>query len=573
MSILDLSNVPSKVTIFNKSDKRAEVLVGGKNELPLDPGDGVILKVDSYGDMIGYLSQESKIIELNFDYAEIEHIHSITKIPAKEPTCTAAGHIEYYRCGLCGKYFSDAEGKVEIALSSTVIPAKGHTYSKETTDPTCTEQGYTVYTCAICGHSYKSDYTPAVGHSYSSKATAPTCIDKGYTTHTCSKCGHSYIDSYVNATGHSWNAGEITTQPTHITFGIKTFTCSVCGETKTEQVPKLTEHEYGNWVAVDDSAHKKTCACGDVITESHTWDNGTITKQPTHLEFGEKLYTCSGCGRTKTEPIEKTTEHSYGAWENLDSTYHQKVCACGDVVKEAHSWSVGTVVKAATHTEFGEMSHVCSICGATKTELIPKLTEHTYGEWTQVDGDTHQKVCECGDTVIESHIYGEWEITKEATETETGSKQRVCSVCGYIQTEEIPIITVEPATVKNFILGTSATGESATETIEATLTDPYSEEIGLDVNAVITFADGSTGVQAVAPISGSRKDYPYILLPEGTEIKAAYIYDDGLTLSWAQFAGTWTKGDAVTIDGATYYKWTGSEANQASNSVYRFVFE
>ena len=32
------------------------------------------------------------------------------------------------------------------------------------TEPTCTEMGYTTYTCTRCGDTYKGDYTEAAGH-------------------------------------------------------------------------------------------------------------------------------------------------------------------------------------------------------------------------------------------------------------------------------------------------------------------------------------------------------------------------------------------------------------------------
>lgn len=37
--------------------------------------------------------------------------------------------------------------------------------------------------------------------------------------------------------------------------------------------------------------------------EEHTWDNGKVTKQPTKTADGEKTYTCTECGATKTEKI------------------------------------------------------------------------------------------------------------------------------------------------------------------------------------------------------------------------------------------------------------------------------
>ena len=62
--------------------------------------------------------------------------HKLTKTAAKAATCTAAGNREYYTCSVCGKYFSDAAGKHEIAKDSWVIKAKGHTITKKETPAT-----------------------------------------------------------------------------------------------------------------------------------------------------------------------------------------------------------------------------------------------------------------------------------------------------------------------------------------------------------------------------------------------------------------------------------------------------
>ena len=43
----------------------------------------------------------------------------------------------------------------------------------------------------------------------------------------------------------------------------------------------------------------------------HTWDNGKVTKQPTCLATGTKLFTCTVCGKTKTETIPKL-QHTPG---------------------------------------------------------------------------------------------------------------------------------------------------------------------------------------------------------------------------------------------------------------------
>lgn len=56
-------------------------------------------------------------------------------------------------------------GKADIVYYATFFDAPHvHSYTPCVTPPTCTEKGYTTFTCT-CGDSYVSDYTEAVGHS------------------------------------------------------------------------------------------------------------------------------------------------------------------------------------------------------------------------------------------------------------------------------------------------------------------------------------------------------------------------------------------------------------------------
>ncbi|MBM6922079.1 hypothetical protein H6A12_13260, partial [Phocea massiliensis] len=64
--------------------------------------------------------------------------------------------------------------------------------------------------------------------------------------------------------------------------------------------------------------------------------------------------------------------------------------------------------------------------------------EHSYGDW-QKDETQHWKECRCGEkTEVGNHTFGDWTITKEPTTTETGSRERTCSICKYTQEETIP---------------------------------------------------------------------------------------------------------------------------------------
>jgi hypothetical protein len=72
-------------------------------------------------------------------------------------------------------------------------PTCEHKYIATVTGPTCTEQGYTTYTCALCGDTYRADYTPALGHNYvQTGKTEPSGSTDGSVTYTCSRCGDTY---------------------------------------------------------------------------------------------------------------------------------------------------------------------------------------------------------------------------------------------------------------------------------------------------------------------------------------------------------------------------------------------
>ena len=64
-----------------------------------------------------------------------------------------------------------------------VDASAAHSYTAEVTEPTCTEDGYTTYTCA-CGDSYVTDEIPSTGHTPGDPATwteAQTCTACGET--------------------------------------------------------------------------------------------------------------------------------------------------------------------------------------------------------------------------------------------------------------------------------------------------------------------------------------------------------------------------------------------------------
>ena len=65
--------------------------------------------------------------------------------------------------------------------------------------------------------------------------------------------------------------------------------------------------------------------------------------------------------------------HSFGAWTELNATQHQRICSkdSSHVEKADHTWNTGTITKPATATESGKKTYTCTLCGATREEIIP----------------------------------------------------------------------------------------------------------------------------------------------------------------------------------------------------------
>lgn len=107
-------------------------------------------------------------------------------------------------------------------------------------------------------------------------------------------------------------------------------------------------HTYSEQWSHNETEHWHACTgadCDEVIDKAaHTWDNGTITAEPTCTEKGEKTYTCTVCKATKTEEI-ATTEHTFSdKWES-DDTHHWHKCINCDKIsgKAEHSYNTDGV--------------------------------------------------------------------------------------------------------------------------------------------------------------------------------------------------------------------------------------
>lgn len=95
----------------------------------------------------------------------VQHIHSITKVGAKEATCEEAGNREYYYCDLCGKYFEDTNGEKEVSKDDLIILPKGHDWGEWTIskEPTADEPGEMIRVCKNDNNHVEKQKIPPTG--------------------------------------------------------------------------------------------------------------------------------------------------------------------------------------------------------------------------------------------------------------------------------------------------------------------------------------------------------------------------------------------------------------------------
>ena len=91
--------------------------------------------------------------------------------------------------------------------------------------------------------------------------------------------------------------------------------------------------------------------------------------------------------------------------------------------------------------------------GSVQSDTATSKAQHTFGRYENNGDGTHSLCClgECGEKKYDKpHNYGEWELVKAATSTQTGQRRQKCVRCTAVNTEVIPV--VEPGHVHAFTL-------------------------------------------------------------------------------------------------------------------------
>ena len=323
-------------------------------------------------------------------------------VVTKQPTASEDGE-EVRTCQRCGK-----EQRQSIPALGNPPDDDGDT---EHNDPTLPEDGE------------HNDPTVPHEHSYSKVVVSATCTEGGFTTFTC-ECGETYTGEYTNALGHNWGDWVVTKQPTETEEGEETRTCSRCNATEKRGIspleqPPVHEHVYTEVVTAPTCTEGGyttfICECGESYVGEHTdalghtWGEWVVTKQPTATEDGQEVRTCGHCGKQEFGTIDALGVPEEPEEQPGPGSDHNDQQPGGDDEME-------------------------------QPEEQPPVHEHVYTEVvtapTCTEGGYTTFICECGESYVGEHTdalghtWGEWVVTKQPTATEDGQEVRTCGHCG-----------------------------------------------------------------------------------------------------------------------------------------------
>lgn len=226
----------------------------------------------------------------------IEHSYSAVVTP---PTCTAEGYTTH-TCSCGDTYTDNVVGKLPHTYGDWLHDESYHWQACSCGDvankathaggeATETEQAV----CDTCKQPYGGLASHV--HNYNTEVTEPTCTAEGYTTYTCA-CGSTYTDNVVDAKGHSFGDWATKTPADCLNAEVEVRSCA-CGAEETQTGDAALNHNMET--KFDETNHWTECSRCDEATEPVAHFGGTATET-------EKAI-CEDCGQPYGElkPAEK----------------------------------------------------------------------------------------------------------------------------------------------------------------------------------------------------------------------------------------------------------------------------
>lgn len=393
----------------------------------------------------------------------LEHVWVDTTV-AVAATCTAGGTMNQ-ECQLChgtrttpiaakghnfGAWVANDNNThtktcVECTNESGRTVTENCQYTSVYTEPTCSQQGYTTYTCSVC-HNIRvitDTVSPLKAHTYEDTTvqTPAECLTDGVMNQKCKFCVAT-TTRVIPALGHDWGEVHVITPADCLNAGTMAATCSRCNINQNEvPIPAL-----GHDKVIDVPGRAATCLVDGSTDAWHCQREGcgyseasTVIPAPdSHdivIDVYAKAATCVEAGRTQGSHCSRCDEVTVTS-VSLPMISHNYVAT----------------VTAATCTTAGYTTHRCSMCFDSYVDSHTIALGHTYDETSDVvvtEGNcTEAKVIKhncargCGYSYNETitapgHSWDEGVIVTPPTCDTEGTKNVTCTVCHFSTT--IPV--------------------------------------------------------------------------------------------------------------------------------------
>ncbi len=207
--------------------------------------------------------------------------------------------VLYPTCSVAGKYVCYCDNCGEIAITNEFSPTGFH-YHDETLytdkEANCTENGVVSYHCTECGMSMEEQEIPSDpdAHVYTDDFVVDvpaTCTSSGEKSKHCIYCDKRSEITVIPAdsSGHKYSDDWIVTkEATCSAMGLKHTVCTLCGEESIPVATAKTDHSYGDYEILQESADglsakvKYTCTvCGyekeDILTYDKNNNGGDVS--------------------------------------------------------------------------------------------------------------------------------------------------------------------------------------------------------------------------------------------------------------------------------------------------------
>lgn len=412
--------------------------------------DKATITITPYGHNVTSIScTEARICSICNQVANEAPGHTAVIDAAIAATCTTNGKTEGSHCSVCG----------EVLTAQLNVSATGHSYDSNS-DFECNECGY-VRTAEECPHMYEN---------LSSMVTPPTCTETGYTTYTCT-CGFFYTSDEVAALGHS-EVDDAAVEPGCLANGLTVGKhCSVCDEVTVPQMPVNAKgiHAWDGLTCSDCGATKFEAETANIVYvmpegESRVVSTGREGKtlEATNYPSGDAFvyfmsysdYTTLTFYVTASKAGKATVSVRMGCATSAAELKNLFSVKVNGVDAESYANVVFPSYREGSKNYYDwlelEISDIDLIEGANTIEIVKPYT----GEYTSKSGlnfdymaicpeDSTMTLQDTRDFTVGGHSFATQDVVAAPSYTTGGEIRVYCENCRTCQVVTLPAISVE----------------------------------------------------------------------------------------------------------------------------------